>query len=119
MALKAVNKNIETECVLLTVVAWALNWRESISSALPVPTVLIQRKVSVTEKRKTRRKKIIDKTMTDLAEPEDLLSGFGVAFTAHPDVQSLFDSNRTWLVSWVGWHRAMAHLHELDLLELC
>lgn len=57
--------------------------------------------------------------MTDLAEPEDLLSGFGVAITAHPDVQSLVNSNGTWLVSWIDRYRAMAHLHELNLLELC
>lgn len=57
--------------------------------------------------------------MTDLAEPENLLSGFEVVITAHPDVQSLINSDGTWLVSWVGRHRAMAHLHELDLLELC
>jgi hypothetical protein len=56
--------------------------------------------------------------MTDLAEPEDLLSRFGVAFIADPDVQSLVDSDGTWLVSWIGRHRAMTHLHELDLLEL-
>jgi hypothetical protein len=58
-------------------------------------------------------------TETDLAEPEDLLSGLGVTFTADPDVQSLINSDGTWLVTWICRHRAMAHLHELDLLELC
>lgn len=58
-------------------------------------------------------------TETDLAEPEDLLSGFGVTFTTDPDVHSLINSDGTWLVTWIGRHRAMAHLHELDLLELC
>jgi hypothetical protein len=33
-------------------------------------------------------------------------------------VQSLVNSNGTWFVSWIGRHRAMAHLHKLDLLEL-
>jgi hypothetical protein len=56
--------------------------------------------------------------MTDLAEPEDLLSRFGVTFIADPDVQSLVDPDGTWLVPWIGRHRAMTHLHELDLLEL-
>src|SRR6266576_3899422 len=60
-----------------------------------------------------------DRAKTDPAEPEDLLSCFGVTFTTDPDVQSLINSDRTWLVTWIGWHRAMAHLHELDLLELC
>jgi hypothetical protein len=37
---EAVNKDVgTTECVL-TAVAWTLKWRASISSALPVPTVL-------------------------------------------------------------------------------
>jgi hypothetical protein len=57
--------------------------------------------------------------MTDLAEPKDLLSGFGVAITAHLDVQSLVNSDGTWLVSRICRYRAMAHLHEFDLLELC
>lgn len=65
------------------------------------------------KKKGTRRKE------TDLAEPEDLLSRFGVAFTTHLDVQSLIDSDGTWLVSWIGRHRTMAYLHELDFLELC
>lgn len=56
--------------------------------------------------------------LTDLAEPEDLLSRFGVAFVTHPDVQSLIYSDGTWLVSRIGWHRAMTHLHKLNLLEL-
>ena len=56
--------------------------------------------------------------MTDLAEPENLLSSFRVAITAHPDVQSLINSDGTWLVSRISRHRAMAHLHKLDLLEL-
>jgi hypothetical protein len=58
-------------------------------------------------------------TETDLAKPEDLLRGFGVTLRAYPDVQSLIYSDGTWLVTWIGRHRAMAHLHELDLLELC
>lgn len=55
---------------------------------------------------------------TDLAEPEDLLGSFGVAFVTHPDVQSLINPDGTWLVSRIGWHRAVTHPHELDLLEL-
>lgn len=59
-------------------------------------------------------------TETDLAEPENPLRGFGVMLrAADPDVQSLIDSDGAWLVTWIGRHRAMAHLHELDLLELC
>ena len=58
-------------------------------------------------------------TETDLSEPEDLLSGLGVTFTTDLDVQSLINSDGTWLVTWIGRYRAMAHLHELDLLELC
>ena len=58
-------------------------------------------------------------TEADLAKPENLLSGLGVTFTTDPDVQSLIDSDRTWLVTWIGRDRAMAHLHKLDLLELC
>jgi hypothetical protein len=54
--------------------------------------------------------------MTDLAEPEDLLGPFGVAFMAHPDMQSLIDSDGPWLVPGIGGHRTMTHLHKLDLL---
>jgi hypothetical protein len=107
-----VSKNIEKTNCVLTVVVWKLKWRASISSALPVPTVLSQRNIS---ERETRD----DRAETDLAEPEDLLSCFGVTFTTDPDVQSLINSDGTRLVTWIGWHRAMAHLHELDLLELC
>jgi hypothetical protein len=82
------------------------------SSALPVPTVFDSEEHE-NEERDAKP------TMADLTEPEDLWSGFRVAITAHSDVQSLIDSNGTWLVSWIGGHRAMAHLHELDLLELC
>jgi hypothetical protein len=56
---------------------------------------------------------------TNIAEPKDLLSGFGVTFTTDLDVQSLVNTDGTWPVTWIGRHRAMAHLHELDLLELC
>jgi len=54
-----------------------------------------------------------------LAEPEDLLHRIRVPFIIHPDMQSLIDSDGTRLVSWIGGYRAMAHLHELDLLKLC
>jgi len=57
--------------------------------------------------------------LTDLAEPEDLLHCIRVPFVTHPDMQSLINSDGTRLVSWIGGYRAMAHLHELDLLELC
>jgi hypothetical protein len=33
-------------------------------------------------------------------------------------VQSLINSDGTRFVTWISRHRAMAHLHELDLLEL-
>jgi hypothetical protein len=99
-----------TDCVL-TVVDWKLKWRASISSALPVPTVLNQRNISEIEKND-------EMTKTDLAEPKNLLRGSGVTLRADPDVQSLINSDGTWLVTWIGRHRTMAHLHELDLLEL-
>jgi len=61
------------------------------------------------------RKEKANVEMADLAEPEDLLN-LGVAFIAHPDVQSLIDSDGIWLVSRIRRHRTVTHLHELDLL---
>ena len=74
---------------------------------------------SLKSEKHEEEKKKEEMVKTDLAEPEDLLSGLWVAFTTDLDVQSLINSDGTWLVTWIGWHRAMAHLHELDLLELC
>ena len=71
------------------------------------------------EKHKRDRKNDDEMTETDLAEPKNLLRGSGVTLRADPDVQSLINSNGTWLVTWIGRHRTMAHLHEFDFLELC
>jgi hypothetical protein len=55
----------------------------------------------------------------NLAEPEDLLDRFAIALTVYFNVQALIDPDRTWLVFRICGHRAMAHLHKLDLLKLC
>jgi hypothetical protein len=58
------------------------------------------------------------KSDRDLAEPEDLLDSFRIAFTAYFYVQALANPNGAWLVFRIGWHCAMAYPHELDLLKL-